>query len=57
MTERDRELEVEWPAPRDDPDEEPTEPWARPDGTSPNWDRIRREVKRRGVEAQGDAES
>jgi len=29
MNEEDRTEEIEWPEPRDDPDEEPTEPWAR----------------------------
>jgi hypothetical protein len=31
VNEPERDDDVEWPEPQDDPDDEPSEPWARPD--------------------------
>ena len=44
----DDEREVRWPRPRKDPDEEPTEPWARPDAHS--WEELLEEAKLRAAD-------
>lgn len=44
-------------SPREDPPEEPTEPWARANAKPPDWEKIREEVNRRGTEEEVDSES
>lgn len=35
---------IVWPQPRDDPEREPAEPWARKGGWTPDWAKIRKEL-------------